>query len=219
MRTCGWSSRAAARAIRFYTGYRYPEGTVPADAAIDPPTNRVIHMPSGHTIELQDKKGEEKIVIRHKDNAFVTLDKDGSVLVSNKNGSHLYLNAKDGEATLTEEHGNFLRMSSGGVTIVNAAGAILEIKDKALKVIAADAVTVTAKDVNLESSTVSLGQRAGQSGERVLLGESFLAEFAKHTHPTALGPSGPPVPVPPFTPPPLPAVPHLLLSSGIKVAK
>jgi hypothetical protein len=202
-----------------YTGYWYPDGSVPAEAAIDPPANRVIRMPSGHTIELQDKDGEQKVVIRHKDNAFVTLDKDGSVLVSNKHGSHLYLNAKDGEATLTEEHGNFVRMSGDGVTIVNASGTVLELKGGALKVIAAAAVTITAKDVNVESSTVNLGQRAGLSGERVLLGEAFMNAFLTHTHPTALGPSGPPIPVPPLLLPPIPNVPHLLLSSGVKVAK
>lgn len=199
-----------------YSGAWYTPDLVPKEAQEDPPANRVIQMPSGHTIELQDKDGEEKIVVRHKDNSFVTLDKDGSVLISNKNGSHLYLNAKDAEATLVEEHGNLLRMTSDGVTIVNQSGAVIEMKGDKVKIIAKDALTVSAKDVNIESSTVNLGQGAGTGGERVLLGETFLMSYMAHTHPTALGPSGPPLPP---VMPPVPMTPHPMLSSGAKVGK
>lgn len=202
-----------------YTGFWYPTGTVPPEADANPPLNRVVQMPSGHTVEFEDKEGEEKIVIRHKDNAFIALDKDGSVLVSNKNGSHVYLNAKDGDATFTEQHGNIMHMKSDGIVVVNAAGTLFEMKEGKVKVVSQDAVTLMAKDVNIESATVNLGQNAGTAGERVLLGETFLMAFATHVHPTALGPSGPPLPVPPFIPPPVPNVPHLLLSSGVKVKK
>jgi uncharacterized protein involved in type VI secretion and phage assembly len=199
-----------------YTGAWYPTSLVPKEAQDDPPANRVIQMPSGHTIELQDKAGEEKVVIRHKDNSFVTLDKDGSVVVSNKNGSHIYLNAKDADVTMVEEHGNYVHMSADGVAIVNKSGALIEMKDDKVKVVAKDALTITAKDVNIESSTVSLGPSAGTGGERVLLGETFLMSYMAHTHPTVLGPSGPPLP--PVLPP-IPMTPHPMLSSGTKVAK
>jgi phage gp45-like len=202
-----------------YSGAWYPTGLIPQEAQEDPPANRVIQMPSGHTIELQDKPGEEKVVVRHKDNSFVTLDKDGSVLISNKNGSHLYLNAKDAEATLVEEHGNLVRMTSDGVTIVNKSGAVIEMKGDAVKIIAKDAITLTAKDVNIESSTVNLGSKAGISGERVLLAETFLTAYITHTHPTVLGPSGPPLPIPMPIPPPVPMTPHPMLSAGTKVTK
>ncbi len=201
-------------AYPIYSGAWCPKDYAPKEAQIDPPTNRVIQMPSGHTVELQDKKGEEKIVVRHKDNSFVTLDKDGSVLISNKKGSHVYLNAKDGEATVVEEHGNVLRMHSDGVTIVNSSGAVIEMKGDKVKIIAKDALTITAKDVNFESSTVNLGQGAGTGGERALMAESFLISYATHTHPTALGPSGPPLP--PVLPP-IPMVPHPMLAKGVKV--
>jgi len=202
-----------------WTGMWYPSGATPQEAAIKPPDDRVIQTPSGHTIELMDKGGEEKIVIRHKDNSYVALDKDGGVLIANKNGSHVFLNAKDGEATVVEEHGNLLRMKSDGLTLVNASGAILEMKGGKVKIVAKDALTITAKDVNLESSTVSLGQNAamspggpGSPAEKALLAETFLMAFATHTHPTALGPSGPPLPVPPLVPPFT-----LTLSKSVKV--
>ena len=196
-----------------WTGMWYAADSVPQEAAIKPPDDRVIQTPSGHTIELMDKKGEEKIVVRHKDNSYIAIDKDGGVLIANKNGSHLFLNAKDGEATLVEEHGNLLRMKSDGLTLVNASGAVLEMKGDKVKIIAKDAVTISTKDVNIESSTVSLGKGAGTGGQRMVL-EPFLMSYMTHTHATALGPSGPPLP--PIVPPPVPETPHTMLSKGVK---
>jgi hypothetical protein len=209
-----------------WTGVWYPSGAVPEKAAIKPPENRVIQTPSGHTIELMDKDGEAKIVIRHKDNSYIALDKDGGVLVANKNGSHLFLNAKDAETTLVEEHGNVMRMKSDGLTLINASGALIEIKGDKVKIVAKEALTISAKDVNLESSTVNLGQGAatvamagvpfapGGPAEHALLADTFLMAFATHTHPTALGPSGPPIPLPPLVPPF-----SLVLSKSVLVKK
>jgi hypothetical protein len=45
--------------------------------------------------------------------------------------------------------------------------------------------------VTVEGALVTLG---GQGGEPVIKGTSFLTLFATHVHPTAMGPSGPPVP-------------------------
>jgi Type VI secretion system/phage-baseplate injector OB domain len=202
-----------------YVGIWYPTGTVPPQAAVTPPDNRVIQTPSGHTIELMDKEGEEKIVIRHKDNSFISLDKTGSVLVSNKNGSHIFLNAEQEEATITEQHGNFIRMKDDGVSVVNVNGAVIEMKDDSVKVIAKDAVTISTKDLNIETSTVNLGQGSGQGmgpgspGEKALLAESFLLQvFASHMHPSAMGPTGPPIPTPPGVPPYT-----LILSKSVKI--
>jgi phage baseplate assembly protein gpV len=173
-----------------YSGAWYPEAAVPPEASAKAPDNRVIQTPSGHTVEFLDQDGEEKIVIRHKDNSFVALDKNGSVLISNKNGSHVYLNADAGELTVTEEHGNFIRMKSDGTTIVNSAGASVEMKDRAITVIAQDSVTLNARDVFVSSSTVSLGQNAMLSA---VIGEKLQVLFDSHMHPTAVGPTGPPV--------------------------
>src|SRR6516164_3467460 len=44
-----------------WVGTWYPRGATAAPAAISPPDNRVIQTASGHTIEIMDKAGEEKI--------------------------------------------------------------------------------------------------------------------------------------------------------------
>jgi hypothetical protein len=169
-----------------WVGTWYPQGKTPPEATINPPDNRVIQTPSGHTIEIMDKDGEEKITIKHKDNSFITLDKNGSILLSNNKGSNIYLNAKDGQTTVTDQHGHMLTMTDKGVVMTNKDGTLVELKG--------DTATVLAKTISLAGTTVALGANAA---EPTILGQTFAAgwnAFAFHVHPTALGPSGPPTP-------------------------
>lgn len=201
---------AGSTAHPIWVGTWYANGTRPDEAAIDPPDNRVVQTPSGHTIELMDKDGDEKLVIRHKIGSFISIDKNGSILVANQDGSHLYLNADDDLLTLMEQHGNVLTMSENGVLIANSDGTAVEIKGGKVKVIATEALQVDAVDATLNSSTVTLGKDAM---EPVILGQAFMTLWnlvMTHTHPTAMGPSGPPVP------PILPLVPGQHLSLAVK---
>ncbi|WP_404370550.1 phage baseplate assembly protein V [Corallococcus coralloides] len=171
-----------------WVGTWYPPDTVVAPAQQSPPDTRVIHTPSGHTVEFWDADGEEKIVIKHKDASFVALDKDGGVLVSNKNGSHLFLDAKEGKATFMEEHGNLLTFSNDGAVMVGKDGAMVELKG--------DTAHLMATNIILQGTTVALGANAA---EPTILGQTFAQMwnlFIAHTHATAVGPSGPPVPLP-----------------------
>jgi hypothetical protein len=185
-----------------WVGVWYPQNTIPAEAAVTPPDNRVIQTPSGHTIALLDRDGEEKITIKHKDNSFISIDQNGSVIISNQNGSHLHLNTQGEEVTLIEQHGNLLRMTSDGVLVVNQDGS-------ATIQLAADTARVIAKNIILEGSTVALGAGAASPPpEPAILGQTFanmwnqfLTMYAAHTHATAVGPSGPPLP--PLAPPPI----------------
>src|SRR6266566_1692095 len=166
-----------------WVGAWYLKGKTPAEASISPPDNRVIQTASGHTIELMDKDGEEKITIRHKDNSFISIDKNGSVLIANQKGSHISLNAKDENATFMEQHGNLITMTGDGIVLVNKNGAVLELKG--------DLVRVAANNIVLQGSSVALGAGAA---EPTILGTTFATIYGVHTHATAVGPSGPPVP-------------------------
>lgn len=186
-----------------WVGTWYPEGTTPAEAALDPPDSRVIQTASGHTIQLFDQADEEKIVIRHKGNSFISIDKHGSVIISNQKGSHIFLNAEDEEATFMEQHGNLVTMTANGVLIVNQDGATIEMKG--------DTINLVAPNVVLASQSVALGSGAA---EPTIMGTAFKAMwdvFIMHTHPTAMGPSGPPVP------PGLPLQPGMTLTSAVTV--
>src|SRR5215467_12564634 len=105
-----------------WVGVWYPKGKVPKPADISPPDNRVIQTASGHTIEIMDKGGDEKITIKHKGNAFITLDKKGSLLIANNAGSYLQLDADAKTATFVEQHGNIITMGADGVTITEKSG-------------------------------------------------------------------------------------------------
>lgn len=178
-----------------WVGTWYAKDTAPEGGAVTPPETRVIHTPSGHTVEFKDTEGEEKIIIRHKLNSFISIDKDGNILLSNQEGSHLFLNAADGNATFMEQHGNLLTMNDKGVVIVNKDSTTIEMKGGKVKITAAEMVQVYAKDVLLNSSSVILGKDAM---EPVVLGQTFSTMwnmFIAHTHATAMGLSGPPTPV------------------------
>lgn len=124
-----------------------------ADAVRNPPTCGIFKTRSGHTIELDDLEGEEKIIVRSRDDHRIT-------------------------------------MSADGVVITTAEGAVVELKGQAATLVAADGVEISAGSVTLDSSSIALGAGAV---EPVVLGNQLLTLFNTHTHPTSMGPSGPPM--------------------------
>jgi hypothetical protein len=172
------------------------------DMQSNEPKRRVLKTSSGHVLEFNDTDGTESITLRHKDGAMLFFDEKGSVTVGNKNGTFLYLNADDGEFSLADEGGNNLRLGDSNVTLTNKDGTVVDI--------AGPAVQVVAKNVMLRSDTVSLGEGAM---EPAILGRTFAAIFDAHVHPTAFGPSGPPLPVPM----PLSAPTHPAMSKSVMI--
>jgi hypothetical protein len=194
-----------------WVGIWYATDQIPPEAAVSPPDNRVIQTPSGHTIEIDDTQDDERIVIRHKINSFISIDKDGNVLLSNQEGSHLHLNAADGNATFMEQHGNLLTMNDQGATLVNKDGTTLEMKGGNIRVIGSGSVQIAANDVSINAAGIGLGE---QAMEPAVLGQTFSSmwnQFILHTHPTAVGPTGPGIP------PGLPLAPGTGLSMNVKV--
>jgi uncharacterized protein involved in type VI secretion and phage assembly len=174
-----------------WVGTWYPQGTVPPEADKPEAVERVVHTPSGHVIELSDEPDEEKLVIRHKLDSFVSIDKNGSILAANQKGSYLFLNAEKAEVSLTSEQGHMVTLGEKGVLCVEQGGARVEIGDGKVKISGTDAVQIVAQELSLAAGSVSLGASAQ---DPAVLGNGLMAMFNAHTHPTALGPSGPPVP-------------------------
>jgi hypothetical protein len=189
-----------------WVGTWYPQGTVPPEAGKPEATGKVVHTPSGHLIELSDEQGKEKIVVRHKGNAFVSIDKDGSVLAATATGSFLFLNAAKGEVTMTSEQGHLVTLNDKGIAAVEKGGSRIEILDGKVKITGTTAVQVVANEVSIAGGSVAIG---GTAASPAVLGDLLLAEFLLHTHPTAVGPTGPPTkPIPPT-----------VLSTSVKVQK
>lgn len=157
-------------------------GDPPAEAAIDPPTTRLLKTPSGHLVEIDDKEGEERFFLSHPKGAQVEIDKEGTILLTDAKGAKLTLDASAGEVKVEDSNGNTLTMSSSGTTVEDANGNKVEM--------AAAGVTVSGQKVVVKGSQVML---AGEGGEPIIKGQSFLQLFMTHMHPTAMGPSGSPI--------------------------
>lgn len=174
-----------------WVGTWYVPDDVPPEADTDAATSRVIHTPSGHAVEFSDAENEEKIVIRHKLDSYVSVDETGSVILANQNGSLVYLNADAGELTVVSEHGHRVVMSGDTVSVTHADGSFLNLAGSEATLSASAKVQVIADEVAVTGGAVSVGPTASM---HVLVAEKFVPLYAAHTHPTAVGPSGPPVP-------------------------
>ncbi len=152
----------------------------------DPPTQKIIKTKKGHTIRLEDAEGDQKIVISHGGGARIEIDKNGSVLIADQDSTFIFLNAESDEVTLFDQHQNLITMKADGIVIGNKGG-FLEMKNGKMKVSSDSAVQISAKDVILNASSISLGgEKAIYS---VLVGELLAAFLDTHVHPHPMGPT------------------------------
>jgi hypothetical protein len=165
-----------------WVGTWYPKDTVPPAADKKDAVECVIHTPSGHVIELSDESGKEKVVIRHKIDSVVSIDEKGTILAANQNGSSVTLDADAKQLVLKSEQGQTVTLDDSGIVAVETGGAKLEING--------GKVNITAQEVSLKAMTVNVGSSAGHPA---VLGDMLKTAFETHMHPTAMGPTGPPL--------------------------
>lgn len=156
---------------------------VPEEAQREAPTARVLKTPAGHALVMDDEEDAEQIRLVHPEGTELLMDEKGSVKLTDGGGATVTMDAEAGELTVEDSNGNRMVMSSSGTTVEDANGNKVEM--------AASGVTVEGAQVVIKGQQVGL---AGSGGEPVLKGQSFLTLFMAHTHPTAVGPSGPPIP-------------------------
>jgi phage gp45-like len=186
-----------------WVGAWHAEGAAPAEAQVSPPDHRVIQTPAGHTIEIVDTEGEERILIRHPSNAFVSIDPNGSVLAANAKGSHLHLDAENGTATVVQQDGSQIAMADKGISLVNTAGTTINVVE--------DTVHIAAKNVVAEVTSVALGKGAS---EPTLMGDAFSTMWdlmLTHTHTPPAGPIASPLV------PTMKLIPGVHLTNAVKV--
>lgn len=179
-----------------WVGVWYPDGAEPQEAQEGAPANRVVRTVSGHTLELDDTEGTTRITLRHTSGSVLTIDDAGTVVLANKNGASLHLNTANQEASFTSEQGHTVSMGPSGMVLANDQGAALDLTG--------NAVRITAGTILLEATSVALGASAGNAGQPLILGNTFKALwdlFQAHTHPSAMGPTGMPLPLVQLPPP------------------
>lgn len=121
--------------------------------------------------------------------SHMSIDKDGSVIWGTKTGHLLTMNAKTGELSLIDQHGNSYSSNENGLKLIDKFSNILEFKDGVVQLLAQSGLTASAKDIVLDAGLTQLG--GSPATEPVLLGNIFLTLFANHIHSTGMGPSGP----------------------------
>lgn len=125
--------------------------------------------PNGHVLLFDDTEGGETVTLSWKKAgeekyAFLSMDSDGSLVLSNVNGSLLYLNAKDGELALVDEHGNSVSSGATSMQIIDTFNNSVELKDGAVTVLAAgDALVTAGKNVMIEGGS-DCSLKAAQKG-------------------------------------------------------
>jgi uncharacterized protein involved in type VI secretion and phage assembly len=159
------------------------ENDTPTEAALNPPTTRLIKTPSGHLLQFDDKSDEERIVLKHMQEAKLEIDSNGSIEITDAGGATVKLDAENNTLNITDHNGNKIDMSSSGTVVEDSNGNKIEM--------AASGINVKGQQITVEGTQVLLG---GAGGEPLIKGQSFLTLFATHTHPTGVGPSGPPIP-------------------------
>jgi uncharacterized protein involved in type VI secretion and phage assembly len=160
------------------------QGDPPAEAtAGEKPVALVLKTPGEHVLVLDDEPDKERIRLAHSGGSAIAIDEKGIITLTDSGGAVVTLDPDGGTLSVEDANGNSIHLTSSGTTVEDANGNKIEM--------AGAGVTVEAKKLVLKGSTVMLG---GEGGEPVIKGQSFLQLFMTHMHPTAMGPSGPPIP-------------------------
>lgn len=178
--------------------------TVQQDLSLTVSKNISLVSQAGNSIFLDSSPGKEGVYIAHKTGAQIVLDKQGSVKIFAQDGSFLFINAATGEITMTTAAGAIITAKEN-VVISNSSGTeIITLRDGNVEISSGENVTISGGNVNVNSGSVSLGAGATFSA---VVGEQLMTWLSSHTHPTAVGPSGPPI-IPPV---------QTILSQSVKV--
>lgn len=172
---------------------------------------------AGHALLFDDEGGKEALrILWHKpadgdpsttdpttaadrtggDTSFISFEPDGSVQMVNADGASVTLDRENDQVLVLDPRGNLIALTKTGIKIVQAGGRVVELGESGTTLIDPQQVQVVAPIIGLQGGGVFLGDSADQP---VAKGIDLLAYVGSHTHPTAVGVSGPPTTPPPPT--------------------
>jgi hypothetical protein len=168
-----------------------------------------------HSLVFDDQSGSESIQIVWKGTSTTLLfDKNGNITVQNQTGAKATL--LNDVITLSTTANATVTLDSAKITMTDGAQNVVSMDGVAtvqLTQNGGNQMTLSPAGVSISSAGPTMIQSVGPitlSGPQVLLGpapssptmrfEEFLAMFAAHVHPTAVGPSLPPIASAPLLP-------------------
>jgi uncharacterized protein involved in type VI secretion and phage assembly len=90
------------------------------DSVQDTPTSKIIKTKQGHTIQLEDKDGEEMVTIVEATNGqVITMNKDGIKVTDGANGNNIILDSNG--IKVEDKNSNVITMDSSSVTIKSSS--------------------------------------------------------------------------------------------------
>ena len=186
-----------------WTGAFWTPPSTPGDSSdtkLGNPDIRGLQTTAGHLMTFDDTSGSEGFHLEHPKGAVIDIDSNGTITLTDASGGQIVMDANATSLTIEDANGNSASMDSQGIKVddVNGNSASLDAQGIALADVngnqvemAASGVTVTAQMVSVSASQIMLGSSAS---EPVIKGQSFLQAYLLHTHPSAMGPTGPPIP-------------------------
>lgn len=168
----------------FYFGGWQADGEMPALLGYTadeetPPVRRGFVTATGHAFVVNEEKDKEEIDLiwtKGDKTSSLKLLPNGSVQITNQNQSQVFLDAENKKIVVEDkDNSNVITLDSNGVKI--------ETKGKV--------EVAGATDCIIDASAIKLG--GSGAGKSAVLGEDLIQWLNQHTHPTGVGPSGPPV--------------------------
>ncbi|MEW6519556.1 MAG: phage baseplate assembly protein V [Thermodesulfobacteriota bacterium] len=157
----------------------------------DPPTRKIIKTVKGHSVQFEDKDGEEMITIVEAVNSHViTLDasgitiKDGAgtITIEDANGNQVLLD--DSGITCTDKSGNEIKMDGSGIKGTDANGNELKMDGQGVQL--SDASGNTIKMDAMSGFPAGPGVKINTGTGRVCM-EGLITWLLSHQHVGNLG--------------------------------
>lgn len=188
------------RGARYWGNSEAEEGqgktTIPEDfTATNYGKRRGFATPGGHVLLFDDSEKGRKVSLTWKkagaeERSFFSIDPDGSIIMNTQTGHLLYMNSKDGEVSIIDQHGNTYSSNADGMKMISKDSCIIELKGDNVQILAQGAITFSGKNATIGTGEVELGNAAT---DVAILADVFLNLFANHIHPSGMGPTGAPV--------------------------
>ena len=183
-------------------GENFSEGMEPYTDGV--PQKRIFKTKAGHELSFQDDPNNLSCKLIWHDPeedtySFFAFTADGSIQMATHKGSFMEMRTADDDelVMIVDKAGNTIVQNADGTKIADPSGNVIELKDGALQIIAPETVVINTPGVNIKTGGVEIGDVAT---DEALKGTSFMTWWNTtfkiwldtHTHPTGVGPSGPP---------------------------
>jgi len=180
-----------------WSGFTFWKDSTPEDTQEDYPYQKIIYSDEHWEVFTHTGEGKNKFHIKHSDGTLLELSREED------NRQFRYFDEQLGHKILLTEDTVVLKDGVNDITLTtNEDGVVLEdkVNESTLSITKDGMVLHDGKNnTAIESSDISLGTPNG-SKEPIILGtklvkmlNTVLQALATHTHPTGVGPSGPPI--------------------------